>query len=100
MRVIQPDWMNSAVIRPHAMKAPMFGRTMLDKKVPNCCTRTLAPVRGSAVVAVEAIPVPHFRQARDARHGSMHRTLPQNGHVAKHSGTDLCPFVWLFYLAV
>ena len=32
------------------MIAPMFGMIMLDRNVPNCCTRTLAPVRGVAVV--------------------------------------------------
>src|SRR6478735_2725077 len=48
--------MNSAVMKPHAMKAAMFGRTMLDKKVPNLCTCTRAPVRGAAVV--DAIEVP------------------------------------------
>ena len=51
MRVIQPVWMNSAVIRPQAMNAPMLGRTMLDKKVPNRWTWTRAPVRGAAEAA-------------------------------------------------
>ena len=50
--------MNKAVIRPQAMKAPMFGRTMLDRKVPNFCTWTRAPLRGAVAVAVEAICVP------------------------------------------
>jgi hypothetical protein len=41
-------------MRPQAMKAPMFGKTMLDRNVPNLCTWIRAPVRG-AVVAVAAI---------------------------------------------
>ena len=49
--------MNIAVISPHAMNAPMLGMTMLDKKVPNCCTRTRAPTPGAAEVVV-AISVP------------------------------------------
>ena len=42
----QPTSMNRAVIRPHAMNAPMLGMTMLDRNVPNFCTWTRAPVRG------------------------------------------------------
>ena len=49
--------MNNAVIRPQAMKAPMFGMTMLDRNVPNFCTLTRAPLRG-AVAVVEAIWFP------------------------------------------
>jgi hypothetical protein len=67
--------MNRAVIRPHAMNAPMFGRTMLDKNVPNLCTCIRAPPRGLAV-AVDAIEVPLFLQARDACHVSMRLSLP------------------------
>ena len=55
---IQPSGMKKAVIRPQAMIAPMFGMIMLDRKVPNFCTWTRAPLRGAAVVAVEAICVP------------------------------------------
>ena len=47
---IQPTSMNRAVIRPHAMNAPMFGMTMLDKNVPNFCTWTRAPT-GDGVAA-------------------------------------------------
>ena len=34
------------------MIAPMLGMIMLDRKVPNCCTRTRAPPRDSDVVVV------------------------------------------------
>jgi hypothetical protein len=52
--------MKKAVIRPHAMIAPMFGMTMLDRNVPKrwACTRTLAPLVGAVVeVVVEDIVV-------------------------------------------
>ena len=48
----QPTSMNNAVIRPQAMIAPMLGMIMLDRNVPNCCTRTRAPPRGADVVVV------------------------------------------------
>jgi hypothetical protein len=31
----QPSGMNSAVIKPHAMNAPMFGMTIPLRKLPN-----------------------------------------------------------------
>jgi hypothetical protein len=40
--LIQPTLMKIAVIRPHAMNAPILGITMFDKKVPNRWTATLA----------------------------------------------------------
>jgi hypothetical protein len=76
--VIQPAWMNSAVMKPHAMNAAMFGRIMLDKNVPNLCTCTRAPVRGVAV-AVDAIEVPLFSQERDACHVSMRSVCTESG---------------------
>src|SRR5689334_1847868 len=88
--------MKSAVIRPHAMNAPMLGRTMLDRNVPNLCTWTRAPVRGAALVAVEAIWFPSRRGGRDARHDLCGVSLHTIGHVAKHSGRFLCPLMWSF----
>src|SRR4051812_24072529 len=59
MRVIQPVSMKSAVIRPQAMKAPMLGSTMFDRKVPNrwTCSR-IPPLRatGGVVVAMTDLP--------------------------------------------
>src|SRR6476646_4386133 len=56
---VHPTGMKKAVIRPQAMIAPMFGMTMLDRNVPNCCTRTRAlvpdPDGPEVVVAVVAI---------------------------------------------
>ena len=34
------------------MNAPMFGRTMLERNVPNRCTWTRAPVRAAGVDVV------------------------------------------------
>ena len=48
MACSQPCSMNSAVIRPQAMNAPILGMTMFDSAVPNFCTRTRTPVRGDA----------------------------------------------------
>ena len=50
---IHPSGMKNAVISPHAMIAPMFGMIMLDRKVPNFCTCTRAPLRGAAVRRVD-----------------------------------------------
>ena len=38
-----PSGMNRAVIRPQAMKAPMFGMTMPASRLPNRCTRARTP---------------------------------------------------------
>ena len=40
---VKPAGMNRAVMMPQAMKAPMFGMIMEERKVPNFCTRTRAP---------------------------------------------------------
>ena len=61
--VIQPTWMKSAVIRPQAMKAPMFGMTMLDRNVPNFWTWTRAPL--GAAVSAEVVAI----ESSDARLG-------------------------------
>ena len=47
-----PAGMNSAVMMPQAMNAPMLGMIIPDRNVPNfwTCTRTL--VRGFATVSV------------------------------------------------
>jgi hypothetical protein len=95
-RLIHPTSMNMAVIRPQAMKAPMFGSTMLDKNVPNLCTCTRAPPRDGAV-AVDAIGSSSLSHGRDACHVSMWLILHVFGHIAKHSGINFCPFVWLFW---
>src|SRR5438128_6055613 len=92
---VHPTGMKNAVRRPQAMIAPMLGMTMLDKKVPNFCTCTRKDGLG-AVAVDEAIGFLSFARARDARHGPMHRSLHLIGRNAKHSDTDLCPFVWLF----
>ncbi len=54
-RLSQPFSMNSAVIRPHAMNAAMLGRTMLERNVPNFCTRTRAPEPAAGVEVVVAM---------------------------------------------
>src|SRR3954447_1172269 len=55
---IQPDSMKSAVMKPQAMNAAMFGMIIPDRKVPNFCTATLAPDRlaGAAVDALTGFP--------------------------------------------
>src|SRR5688500_14130045 len=49
-----PFSMKSAVMKPQAMNAAMFGMIMPDRKVPNFCTATLAPELpvGAVVVAL------------------------------------------------
>jgi hypothetical protein len=61
--------MNSAVIKPQAMKAPMFGITMFDSAVPSCCTRTRRLTRwGVSVVAVTVLDLRLTHREGDARH--------------------------------
>ena len=48
----QPTSMNRAVMKPQAMNAPMLGITMLERNVPNFCTRTRAPEPAAGVVVV------------------------------------------------
>src|SRR3954453_18545116 len=59
---VHPSGMKNAVIRPQAMIAAMFGMIIMDRKVPNFCTRTrklvLDPPEVLAVVAIEAIFLP------------------------------------------
>ncbi len=50
--VIQPFSMKSEVIKPQAMKAPMLGMTMLDRNVPNFCTRTRIDEGGASTTVV------------------------------------------------
>src|SRR3954449_2231666 len=62
---IQPDSMKSAVMKPQAMNAAMFGMIIPDRKVPNFCTATLAPdcLAGAAVDALTGFPLTgHGRQ--------------------------------------
>ena len=40
---VHPFSMKKAVMRPHAMKAAMFGMIMPERKVPNFWTATRAP---------------------------------------------------------
>jgi hypothetical protein len=74
-------------MRPQAMKAPMFGITMFDKKVPNLWTCTRIDVRDAgASVTVAMLPPWHQRvlvemavrahaplgaAVRDARHRNL-----------------------------
>src|SRR3954452_8386573 len=56
---IQPDSMKSAVMKPQAMNAAMFGMIIPDRKVPNFWTATLAPDcrAGAAVDALTGFPL-------------------------------------------
>ncbi|GAA1768207.1 hypothetical protein GCM10009795_013190 [Nocardioides hankookensis] len=55
---IHPSGMKNAVIRPHAMIAPMLGMIMFDRNVPTrwtwtrALTRWRAGVSGAAVVVI------------------------------------------------
>ena len=48
----QPTSMTRAVSSPHAISAGMLGMIMLERNVPNFCTRTLAPEPVGAVNVV------------------------------------------------
>jgi hypothetical protein len=52
MRGSQPTLMKREVMKPQAMKAPMLGMTMFDKKVPNLWTWTRVDARSALVSAV------------------------------------------------
>ena len=54
MRVIHPVSMNSAVIRPQAMKAPMLGSTMFDRNVPKRWTCEPRPPPPPPLAALSA----------------------------------------------
>src|SRR5690349_17461409 len=105
-RLSQPTSMNIAVIRPQAMKAPMLGMTMLDRNVPNCCTRTRALVPDPAgpdvvvaVVAIVSFPFDQFAATSDGASGDVSDvshalftgSMHTNGPNAKHSGIIFCP---------
>src|SRR5689334_18114641 len=71
--VIQPFSMNRAVIRPQAMKAPMFGITMFDRKVPNRWTCTRMPLPAAVcdvIVVIDLLPAEPDRRC-DARHENL-----------------------------
>src|SRR3954470_12829950 len=55
---VQPGSMNSAVMKPQAMNAAMFGMIIPDRNVPNFCTAILAPdwPAGAAVDALTVFP--------------------------------------------
>ena len=42
-------------MKPQAMNAPMLGITMLERNVPNFCTRTRAPEPDAGVEVVVAM---------------------------------------------
>lgn len=49
----KPSGINRAVIIPQAMKAPILGIIIEDKKVPNFCTPTRSPLFCGADVVVD-----------------------------------------------
>ena len=50
----QPVGMKRAVRKPHAMKAPMFGMTMPERKRPNFCMASWAALFCFAAIFVQS----------------------------------------------
>ncbi|GAA4689862.1 hypothetical protein GCM10023349_00120 [Nocardioides conyzicola] len=69
---VHPTGMKNAVIRPHAMMAPMFGITMFDKKVPNRWTWTRVLTRSGAAADVVVVIEPSLASATcDSSHADL-----------------------------
>src|SRR3954451_10713716 len=94
MSVIQPVSMKSAVIRPQAMKAPMLGSTMFDRKVPNrwTCSR-IPPLRAAGCVVVAMTDPPELGSATAIDMGSLG---PGTGDHARVIGvTMICVCLYI-----
>ncbi|GAA1912703.1 hypothetical protein GCM10009737_12770 [Nocardioides lentus] len=78
------------------MKAPMLGRTMLDRNVPNLWTWTRAPARSARSTGADVLVaiVPPMRALRERGHMMLTAVNLTNGHVAKRSGSISCPILW------
>src|SRR4051794_6009029 len=85
---VHPTGMKKAVIRPHAMIAPMFGMTMLDRNVPKrwaWTRRPTPPVAVAVVVVVVVVAIGFLSVKRHVTTVTPDTTRFCNtfGHVAK-----------------